>query len=332
MKDAALRVHPYYQNILDFYRESKRPTYDQMTPADARELLRTSLAAAPRQSGLPELETVKEALVPGRDGPVPVRRYRPLGRVKGTCVYLHAGGWVVGDLDTGDAFCRRLADGAGCEVVNVQYGLAPEHGFPGPVYDVLDVVQWLVAQGAGPVVLAGESAGGNLAAAVARLVTESEAVSLAGLFLAYPVTDHQFDTASYRELGDKNLLLSTAEMRWFWDQYCPENRRDDPLASPLRAESLAGMPPTLLCVAQLDPLRSEGLAYAERLAQSGVEVQTRCDPGMLHGYLSAAAAVPLAAAAVHQAVQWVRQQLDRDDARSLEPGTCESGEEAKQDG
>ncbi len=311
MQQVTHTVHPYYQKILDLYQEGGRPTYDQLTPAQAREMLRTSLAAAPPQSGLPELESVSDATVAGTHGAVPIRRYRPRGEVTGVCVYMHAGGWVIGDLDTGDALCRRLAAGAGCEVISVDYGLAPEHGFPGPVDDVFDVLQWVLEQGAGPVVLAGESAGGNLAAAVALRVADAGDVQLAGQFLAYPVTDHDFSSASYQELGEKNYLLSGAEMRWFWDQYCPPQLRDDPMASPLRAASLEGLPPSLIYVAQLDPLRSEGLAYARRLAESGVEIQTRCDPGMLHGYLSAAAAVPLAADAVAQAALWIRQQIAR---------------------
>lgn len=303
-------VHPYYQAILDAYASAGRPYYHQVSAPEAREMLRTSLAAAPPQANLPELASVTDDCVSHTGGDIAVRRYRPLGEVQGVCVYMHAGGWVIGDLDTGDALCRRLAAGAGCEVVSVDYRLAPEYPFPAPLEDTYTVLQWADKLTAGPLVVAGESAGGNLAAAAAIRARRDNGPRVAGQFLAYPVTDHDFNTASYREVGALNYLLSEADMRWFWDHYCPQGvDRNDPLVAPLHCDTPGELPPTLLYTAGLDPLREEGLAYARLLEEAGVAVETRCDPGMLHGYLSAAASVPLAAEAVQQAAQWIKQRI-----------------------
>ncbi len=301
-------VHPYYRAILDAYAGLGRPFYWQVTPVEAREMLRSSLAAAPPQTGLPELASVTDDTVPGPGGSVAVRRYRPLGEVHGVALYCHAGGWVIGDLGTGDALCRRLAAGAGCEVISVDYRLAPEHPFPAPLEDLWAVLQWASRELEGPCVLVGESAGGNLAAACAIRARDA-GLAVAGQYLAYPVTDHDFTTDSYREVGGENYLLSEADMRWFWGHYCPESERDNPLVSPLRVDSVEGLPPAMIHVAELDPLRDEGLAYARRLHEGGIEVHTRCDSGMLHGYLSSAAAIPVAMEAVNEAARWIKSCL-----------------------
>jgi acetyl esterase len=303
-------VHPYYRAILDAYAAAKRPFFHQVTPLEARELLRSSLAAAPPQPDLPELAAVSDDGVAGPAGAVRVRRYRPKGKLAGTCVYMHAGGWVIGDLETGDALCRRLAAGAGCEVVSVEYRLAPENPYPAPVDDAFAVLSWAASRKVGPVVVVGESAGGNLAAACAIRARAVGGPVLAGQFLAYPVTDHDLTTRSYLEVGDRNWLLSTADMRWFWDCYCPPRvDRNDPLVSPLRLEDPTGLAPALIYVAEFDPLREEGLAYAARLAAARVPVRTRRDAGMLHGYLSSAGAVPLAAEAVRDAADWIKHRI-----------------------
>jgi acetyl esterase len=304
------KVHPYYRTILQAYAAAKRPFFHQVTPVEARELLRSSLAAAPPSPELPALASVMESVVFTGDARVPVRRYRPLGAVSGTCVYLHSGGWVIGDLNTGDALCRRLAAGAGCEVVSVDYRLAPEHPYPAPIDDTIAVLRGLAAEKIGPFVIAGESAGGNVAAACAISLRDRGEPQLAGQFLAYPVTDHDLTTASYQELGTRNWLLSTADMTWFWNLYCPPGvDRDEPLVSPLRVADCHGLPPALIFVAELDPLRDEGLAYASRLTEAGVPTRTRMDAGVLHGYLSAAGAVTAAAQAVREAAEWIKERI-----------------------
>ncbi|RYY40030.1 MAG: alpha/beta hydrolase, partial [Sphingomonadales bacterium] len=273
-------------------------------------LLRASLAAAPPPTDLPALAAVTDETIDGPHGPVPVRRYLPSGERRGTCVYLHAGGWMIGDLDFADATCRRLAGASGAEIVSVDYRLAPEHPFPQPLDDAYAALRWAARACPGPLALAGESAGGNLAAACAIRARDTGGPSLVGLFLAYPVTDHDLDTASHREVGVRNWLLSTADMRWFWDHYAPPGTdRGNPLLSPLRVADAAGLPPAMILVAELDPLRDEGLAFAAKLSAAGVPTATRSDPGMLHGYLGAAGAVPLAAEALKDAATWLRERL-----------------------
>jgi acetyl esterase len=303
-------VHPYYRAILDAYAASGRRSYHQGNALQARELLRSSLAAAPAQTNLPALHSIVDTVVTAQGHDVPVRRYRPQGPCVGACILLHAGGWVIGDLNSNDALARRLCAGAGCEVINVDYRLAPEHPYPAAIEDVFAVFQWSASTSDAPIVLAGESSGGNLAAACAIRARASANLHLAGQFLAYPVTDHNFDTQSYRQIGGGNYLLSSADMQWFWNHYCPPTvDRTSPQVSPLRISDAAGLAPALIFVAQLDPLRDEGLAYAQHLTKAGVAVTIREDIGMLHGYLSAAGAVPSVADAVRQAGDWIRQRL-----------------------
>ena len=304
-------MHPYYQAILDAYKAAGRPYFHQVSPPEARAMMRAAMAAAPAPIGLPDLAQVVNEHISGPHGPIPIRRYVPKGAFAGVCVYFHAGGWVIGDVDLSDTLCRRLAGGAQCEIVSVDYRLAPEHPFPQPLDDAYAALEWAVRERPGPLLIAGESAGANLAAACAIRARDTGGPKLAGQFLAYPVTDHDFETASYREVGDKNWLLSTADMKWFWGHYCPHSvDRTDPLISPLYVPDASGLPPALIFVAELDPLRDEGLAYARRLTEAGVPVSTRRDPEVLHGYLSSAGAVPVAAQAVAEACAWIRKGLD----------------------
>lgn len=302
--------HPYYQAILDAYAAAGRPFFHQVEPAQARAMLRAGIAAAPPPTDLPALAEVVDEAIDGPHGTIPIRRYVPKGAASGICLYLHAGGWVIGDLDFSDATCRRIAGRAGAEVVSVDYRLAPEHPYPQPLDDCFAALEWAAANRPGPLLIVGESAGGNLAAACAIRARDAGGPALAGQLLAYPVTDHALDTGSYREVGGRNWLLSTADMAWFWDHYAPPGvDRADPLLSPLRVADAAGLPPAMIVVGELDPLRDEALAYAERLRAAGMPVATRTDPGMLHGYLGAAGAVPLAAEALGEAVGWIRARL-----------------------
>ena len=303
-------MHTYYQAILDANAAAGRPYFHQLSAAEAKEQMRATMAAAPIPPDLPDLAEVTNEQIPGLHGPIPIRRYVPIGPTHGTSVHFHAGGWVIGDLDLSDSTCRRLAGRAGCEVISVDYRLAPEHPFPVPLDDAYAALEWVARERPGPLLVMGESAGANLAAACAIRARDTGGPAIAGQFLAYPVTDHDFETLSYREVGDKNWFLSTADMRWFWDHYCPPQiDRTNPWLSPLRLADAAGLPPALIFVAELDPLRDEGLAYAHHLASAGVPVTSRCDPDLPHGYLSAAAAIPLAAEAVAAAAAWIATTL-----------------------
>jgi len=304
-----MQLHPYHKAIIDANEAAGRPYFHQLDPQAARDMLRNTIAAAPKPTDLPELAGVEDISIPGPLGPIALRIYQPLGEVLGTCVFFHGGGWVIGDLDQVDLTCRRLTGQSRCRIVSVDYRMAPEYPFPQPLDDCWAAVLWAAESYPGALLVAGESAGGNLAAAVAIRARDAGGPALAGQLLAYPVTDHDFETASYRQIGDKFWLLSTADMRWFWDHYCPAGiDRTSPEASPLRVASTAGLAPAYVLVGQLDPLRDEGLAYAAHLAAGGVTVTTRCDASMVHGYLAAAAAIPAAAQALADAARWMRLQ------------------------
>jgi acetyl esterase len=243
----------------------------------------------------PEVPTpvaaVEALQAPGPAGPVPVRFYRPAGPGPHPLVlFFHGGGWVVGDLDSHDETVRRLCAGSGAAFASVAYRLAPEAPFPAPLEDCYAAAAWAVqhADGLGidaaRIAAAGDSAGGNLAAALCLLARERGGPSLAHQVLVYPVTGADFDTASYREHGE-GLFLTRAMMQWFWDQYVPDPaKRADPLAAPLAGDA-TGLPPATILTAEYDPLRDEGAAYARHLQTAGVPVDYRDFPGMIHGFL-----------------------------------------------
>jgi Esterase/lipase len=215
--------------------------------------------------------------VPEREGPYP------------TLVYYHGGGWVIGDLDSHDETCRVLASEADCLVVSVDYRRSPEHKFPTPLEDCYTAFEWVFENAESmqidtdSVLIGGDSAGGNLAAAVALLARDNEGPEIARQVLIYPVTDYGFDTPSYEENGDGGLL-SRADMEWFWDHYLrDEIDGKNPYASPLQARRLEGLPPTIVITCGLDPLRDEGATYAKRLEEAGVPVTYHNYEDCIHG-------------------------------------------------
>ena len=229
---------------------------------------------------------------------IAARRYQPEG--KGPfpmMVYFHGGGWVIGDLDTHDNVCRALCVASKCVVISVDYRLAPECKFPGPFNDCFDATAWVHAHAAqfnadpAQLIVAGDSAGGNLAAAVAikarDLIDSGQpAPAIAYQLLLYPVTNFSFDTDSYRE-NATGLLLTTEAMRWFWDHYLVNQAQgSDSYASPLQADSLRGLPAALVITAECDPLRDEGEAYAEQLLAAGVKTELIRYKGQIHGFVS----------------------------------------------
>ncbi len=218
----------------------------------------------------PDVETVHDTTAGG----VPVRVYEPTG-ASGTVAYLHGGGWVMGDLDSVDAVCRRLAVESGTRVISIDYRLAPEDPFPAALEDSLAAVRSLD----GDVVIAGDSAGGNLAAVVARKLRDRFKLQL----LIYPVTDAGVNTPSYAEF-DEDHGLTAAAMRRFWGLYLNGGSGLDPDASPLRAEDLAGVAPAYIVTASHDVLRDEGEAYAAALERAGVPVKLKRLEGTIHGF------------------------------------------------
>jgi|FaiFalFF_MnMetaG_3_1042247.scaffolds.fasta_scaffold01659_7 acetyl esterase len=265
------------------------PPFHRLPVDQARQLMRDLTARAPR----PPVGKVWDSVIPGPAGPVPVRFYQPLGgQGVGLVVYFHGGGWVLGDLDTHDAPCRFLANASGCVVMAVDYRRAPEHKFPAAVEDAYAATLWALRSAPaalaippGRVALAGDSAGGNLVAAVTLLARRRGDPQPACQVLIYPVTDYDFGRPSYRENAE-GYLLTREGMEWFWGHYLetPEQGAD-PLASPLRAPDVTGLPPALVVTAEYDPLRDEGEAYAERLAQAGVPTVCLRYMGNIHGFV-----------------------------------------------
>ena len=277
------------------------PGIAELTPVQARERVRAGDALIP--AGPAMRAVAEERLGPAR---IPVRRYQPLERrTAAAVVWFHGGGWVTGDLNYSDEICRIIAEEAGCEVVSVGYRLAPEHRFPAAVQDGLAAVRCAAAGGPGgparPVVLAGDSAGGNVAAVCAQQLAPDPDLTLAGQLLVYPVLDDDVTRDSYRR--NDGLVLGAREMGWFFDQYCPPAERRSPLFAPLRARELAALPATAIAIAGHDPLYDEGAAYARALAAGGTEVTLLDYPSLVHGFLRFTGVVPAAAAAAREVAQ-----------------------------
>ena len=270
-------------------------------------------AAARAGLGRPavDMRAVTEREVAGPDAPVPVRIYDPgAGDARPLVVFLHGGGWVLCDLDTHDGLCRQLAALSGASVVSVDYRRAPEHPFPAASDDAYAVTRWAAAHAQelgcdpGRLFVAGDSSGGNLAAAVAlRALGDPAGPPLAGQLLLYPALDHRLGGES-PVAYERGFFHTTAHMRWYWEQYL--GPCGDPVAaSPGLASGLDGLPPALVVLADCDPLRDEGLAYARRLAGAGVRAEVALYPGVFHGFLGAAGLLPEADAALARAAAWL---------------------------
>ncbi|BAJ32501.1 MULTISPECIES: alpha/beta hydrolase [Kitasatospora] len=292
-------LHPQAEALRQQRAAAGTPPLYTRSLAEARAADLADIRAA---AGNPEpVGSVEELAVDGPGGPLPLRIYRPLHRPDTSAgaelpvlLYLFGGGWTLGSPDTSDAICRRLTNEVGCLTVSVGYRLAPEHPFPAAVHDVAAAAEWIAAHaarlGADPArtAVAGDSAGGNLAAALTLLARERGGPALRHQLLVYPNTDHAADTPSVREHDDP-LLFNRRSVAWYWGHYLTDPADGaNPLASPLRAASLAGLPPATVITAEYDPLRDEGEAYAEALRAAGVPVELRRYQGMPHGFFAMA--------------------------------------------
>ncbi len=253
-------------DLADLGVEAARALYEQMPPATA--------GAA--------MERVENRRIPGPAGEIPIRLYvAEPGGPHPALVYFHGGGFVICSLETHDHTCRALARASGCNVVSVDYRLAPEAKFPAAPEDCYAAVAWVADHAASlgidpsRVAVGGDSAGGNLAAVVTQMARERGGPPLRFQLLVYPVTDHAFETASYHANAE-GYMLTRKTMIWFWEQYLarPEQGREA-LASPLRAEKLDGLPPAFVITDEFDPLRDEGEAYADRLREAVVPTVCR---------------------------------------------------------
>ena len=301
--------------LLDLIKAAGRPPMDSLPPAEARLAFlagRTVLQPEPA-----EVASVRDFTIPGD---IPVRLYRGIGTdpaAKLPClVYYHGGGWVIGDLDSHDVLCRRIANDAGCLVLSVHYRLAPEHKFPAAFDDSVAAMHFAVEHadqiGADPAKIAvgGDSAGGNLAAVVALRARDEGGPKIAAQLLIYPVTDyHTPGTPSYEENAD-GYGLTRAGMEWFWGHYLADaSHGTHPHASPLRANNLAGLPPAYVVTAEYDPLRDEGEYYGQALQAAGVPTEiVRCD-GVNHGFFFFVGIVDKSGAAMDAACAWINRTI-----------------------
>jgi acetyl esterase len=310
-----MTLDPQAQAVLDLVARAGRPPYFMLSPGEARQVFRET-----RQALLPpppEMALVKDLTAEGPAGPIPLRLFRPRGAPPGApaLVYFHGGGWVIGDLDTHDVLCRQLAAWSDSVVVSVDYRLAPEQKFPAAVEDAWAATRWVAAHAGALDVdgdrlgVGGDSAGGNLAAVVSLMARDAGGPRLGFQLLIYPATDMAADLPSQIAFAD-GYLLTRDNMRWFIGHYVRgEGDVADWRASPLRAPSLAGLPPALVVTAGFDPLRDEGQAYARQLTEAGVRVDHVCYGGMLHGFFGMGGVVDTANRAIAHAGASIRQAL-----------------------
>jgi len=277
------------------FQEAGRPPYETVSPAEARELyLKGRFVSNPEP---PELASVEPLTIPSPAGSIPARIYTPtrLRKLNGLApglVFFHGGGWVIGDLDSHDVVCRKLADEGELMVVSVDYRLAPEHKFPAAVDDAIASTKWIAENAkqfgidASRLMVGGDSAGGNLAAVVAISARDGNGPDIAGQLLIYPAIDFAMTHPSHRE-PETSILLTHSVIRWFRDHYL-SGAADvgDWRASPARAKTLIGLPPAYVLTAGADPLRDEGDEYARRLKEAGVAVTHRTFPGQFHGFFT----------------------------------------------
>lgn len=285
-------LHPKIRAMLDA--EGAFPPPDTLAVAEVRTVREGMMLRRPKLDE--PVARVEDRTIPGPEGRIPLRIYTPHGRgPHPVLAYFHGGGWVLGSLDTHDGVCRSLCHRAGCVVVSIDYRRAPEHKFPVALEDCSAAVKWCAERaeeigGDGTrLATAGDSAGGNLAAALALAIRDRGGPRVALQALIYPVTNYEFNTASYHEYAT-GYGLTRDSMWYFWRSYLPTPAEGgDPYASPLLARDLGGLPPALVLTAQYDVLRDEGEAYAARLAQAGVPVQCTRYLELNHGFVQLAA-------------------------------------------
>ncbi len=302
-------LDPQLQAMRDQRERDNVPPLYSMSLAAARA---ADLASIREGGGEPEpVHEVVNLSIPGPGGDLPLRLYRPASqRPLPALLYFFGGGWVLGSIDTADGVSRALANASGALVVVPGYRLAPEHPFPAAVDDCYAALRWVAKHageiGADPHRLAvgGDSAGGNLAAAV-TLLARADGLALAGQLLVYPNTDQ---LAEVTNRADDPFLFNRHSVAWYRQHYLP-NPGDaaSPLASPLRAESLTGLPPALVITAEYDPLRDQGEAYARRLADEGVPVDLSRYPGMAHGFFTMTGTLADSRAAIAQAAAHLKK-------------------------
>jgi acetyl esterase len=277
--------------------------------------------ASIRASGGPTVPVgeVRDLTLPGPAGDLPARLYRPSGEGPfPVLLYLFGGGWTLGTLDTCDGVCRQLCADASCLIMSVQYRRAPEHRFPAAPEDCYAAVRWLAEHAASfggdpqRLGVGGDSSGGNLTAAVTLMARERGGPRLRCQVLVYPNTDYRADTPSRHEIDDP-VMFNRHSVEWYWRHYLTDPvDGDNPLASPLRAASLRGLPPALVISAEYDPLRDEAEAYARRMQAEGVPVELTRYDGMVHGFFTMSGVLDDARAALKQTSEFLHTKLAKE--------------------
>jgi len=309
-------LDPQARALLERFARTPAPALESLSADEARRSYREGrLALAPPAL---EMEEARDIRIPGAAGEIKGRYYRPLGEKRDEplpgVIYFHGGGWVCGDLDTHDSVCRGIAAYGRCAVIAVDYRMGPEHRFPAAVDDAIAAVRWAGANAgelaidASRLAVAGESAGGNLAAVAAIALRES-GPAIAMQVLVYPVVDQAADTESLKRLAT-GYSLTRDLLRWYQKQYLRDERDcADWRASPLRAQDHSRLPPAYVLTCGFDPLLDEGRAYADRLSDAGVPVTHECFQGMIHGFLPMGGALAAARHAHYRIGQMLRTRF-----------------------
>jgi acetyl esterase len=301
--------------VFKAFQEAGRPAFETISPGEARELyLAGRFVTNPEP---PELKSVKPLAIPAPHGSIPARVYTPTtlrqtGGLAPCLVFFHGGGWVIGDLDSHDVVCRKLADEGELIVISVDYRLAPEHKFPAAVDDAIGATKWIADNArqlgidASHLSVGGDSAGGNLAAVVAIAARDGNGPAISAQVLIYPATEASRTHPSHSE-PETSILLTHSVTRYFYESYL-NGATDihDWRASPARASTLIGLPPAYVLTAGADPLRDEGREYAERLKQAGVPVTYRHFPGQFHGFFTMGKLLQQANVAASEIADWLK--------------------------
>lgn len=290
-------LNPQVEALLQMMAQAPKIDFAAASAAEVRAAYDQSLMLGDP----PSVARVEDIAIPLHGRTLEARLYMPegAGEAPPLTLFYHGGGWVVGTLATHDATCRAIAQKSGSALLSVGYRLAPEHRYPAAVEDCYDALVWAAANAGAlgidgsRLAVAGDSAGGNLAAASAIIARDQNGPRLRHQLLIYPVTDQDYSRASYRENGGGEYFLGEDAMRWFWGHYLGERPvADAPLAAVLQTVDLGGLPSATVIAAEFDPLRDEGMLYAARLSDAGISVDAAIATGMIHGFFSMFEAVP----------------------------------------
>ena len=315
-----MTLDPQAQLVLDIAEKSGRPSFETLSPVEARALYEDMAKASAGPP--PEIFQSEDMTAPGPYGPIPLRVYRP--RDAGSTpmamlIYYHGGGYVIGSRDSHDVICRHLALAGDCLVVSVDYRMAPEFPFPKPVEDCWAATTWICDHAsdlggrADKVAVGGDSAGGNLATVMCLMARDQGGPAFVYQLLIYPGTDMTRGLPSHTELAD-GYRLTKPLIDWFMDQYFSGDNKDlrHPLCSPLFIEDLSGLPPALVVSAGYDPLKDEDEAYFDRLVAAGVEARHSHYPGMIHGFINVTAILDAASACLAECGAALRDAFAKD--------------------